>query len=65
VFRLESSGRFTIVMPTRTSILLALCAAALGAGWGAPLHLSAVGGVVGVFVDRAYKNDQVVYVRSN
>ena len=33
--------------------------------WGAPLLLSAVGAVVGVFVDRAHRNDQVVYVRSN
>jgi len=31
--------------------------------WGAPLLLSAVGGVIGIFVDRAHGNDQVVYVR--
>lgn len=33
------------------------------AKWGAPLLLSAVGGVIGVFVDRAHRDDQVVYVR--
>jgi hypothetical protein len=33
------------------------------AKWGAPLLLSAVGGVIGVFVDRARTDDQVVYVR--
>lgn len=32
------------------------------AKWGAPLLLSAVGGVIGVFVDRAHRDDQVVYV---
>ena len=30
--------------------------------WGAPLLMSAVGGVVGIFVDRAHRDDQVVYV---
>lgn len=30
--------------------------------WGAPLLLSAVGGVIGVFVDRGHTDDQVVYV---
>ena len=33
------------------------------AKWGAPLLLSVVGGVIGVFVDRAHTNDHVVYVR--
>ena len=33
------------------------------AKWGAPLLLSAVGAVVGVFVDRAHGSDLVVYVR--
>ena len=33
------------------------------AKWGAPLLLSAVGGVIGIFVDRAHRDDQVVYVR--
>jgi hypothetical protein len=32
------------------------------AKWGAPLLLSAVGGVIGIFVDRAHRGDQVVYV---
>jgi hypothetical protein len=33
------------------------------AKWGAPLLLSAIGGVIGVFVDRARTDDQVVYAR--
>ena len=33
------------------------------AKWGAPLLFSAVGGVIGAFVDRAHKGDQLVYVR--
>jgi hypothetical protein len=33
------------------------------AKWGAPLLLSAVGGVIGVLVDRAHRNDQLVYVK--
>jgi len=33
------------------------------AKWGAPLLLSAVGGVIGTFVDRAHGDDQVVYIR--
>jgi hypothetical protein len=32
------------------------------AKWGAPMLLSAVGGVIGVFVDRAHRDDEVVYV---
>jgi hypothetical protein len=47
-----------------------LAAAASGDGyilasakWGAPLLLSAVGAVIGIFVDRAHRDDQVVYVR--
>ena len=46
-----------------------LAAAASGEGyllasakWGAPLLMSAAGGVVGIFVDRAHRDDQVVYV---
>ena len=45
-----------------------LAAAASGDGyvlgsakWGAPLLLSAAGGVIGLFVDRAHRNDRVVY----
>jgi hypothetical protein len=34
------------------------------AKWGAPLLLSAVGAVIGVFVDRGHTNDQVIYVRA-
>lgn len=33
------------------------------AKWGAPLLLSAVGGVIGVFVDHSHTDDQLVYVR--
>jgi len=33
------------------------------AKWGAPLLLSAVGGVIGFFVDRTHTDDQVVYLR--
>lgn len=33
------------------------------AKWGAPLLLSAVGGLIGVFVDRAHTDDQMVFVR--
>jgi hypothetical protein len=33
------------------------------AKWGAPLLLSAVGGAIGIFVDRAHRDDQLVYVR--
>jgi hypothetical protein len=33
------------------------------ANWGAPLLLSAVGAVIGVFIDRAHRDDQVVYIR--
>ena len=33
------------------------------AKWGAPLLLSAVGGVIGVFIDRAHRDDEVVYLR--
>ena len=32
------------------------------AKWGAPLLMSAVGAVVGVFVDRAHRDDDVVYI---
>ncbi len=32
------------------------------AKWGAPLLLSAVGGVIGVLVDRAHRDGEVVYV---
>ena len=32
--------------------------------WGAPLLLAAAGAVIGTFVDRAHRDDQVVYVRS-
>ena len=32
------------------------------AKWGAPLLLSAVGGVIGVLVDRAHRDSEVVYV---
>lgn len=50
------------------AILLAVAATGDGyvlasAKWGVPLLLSAVGGVIGVFVDRAHTDDQVVYVR--
>jgi len=45
-----------------------LAAAASGDGyvlasakWGAPLLLSAAGAVIGLFVDRAHRNDRVVY----
>jgi hypothetical protein len=49
------------------AIILAVIASGDGyvlasAKWGAPLLMSAVGGVVGVFVDRAHRDDQVVYV---
>ena len=47
-----------------------LAAAASGDGyilasakWGAPLLLSTVGAVIGVFVDRARRDDRVVYVK--
>ena len=48
--------------------ILALAAAGDGhvlasARWGAPLLLSAIGGVVGAFVDRAHRGDEVIYVR--
>jgi hypothetical protein len=33
------------------------------AKWGAPLLLAAAGAVIGTFVDRAHRSDQVVYVR--
>ena len=32
------------------------------AKWAAPLLLSAAGGAIGAFVDRAHRGDQVVYV---
>lgn len=32
------------------------------AKWGAPLLLSAVGGVIGVFIDHAHRDDRLVYV---
>ena len=32
------------------------------AKWGAPVLLSGVGGLVGVLIDRAHRDDQVVYV---
>jgi hypothetical protein len=33
------------------------------AKWGAPVLLSAVGGVIGAFMDRAHRDDRLVYVR--
>ena len=50
------------------AIILAAAGSADGyvlasAKWGAPLLLSAVGGLIGVFIDRAHRNDQVVYIR--
>ena len=48
--------------------ILAVAAAGEGhvvasAKWGAPLLFSAVGGVIGLFVDRAHRRDQLVYER--
>jgi hypothetical protein len=50
------------------AIILAAAGSADGyvlasAKWGAPLLLSAVGGMIGVFIDRAHRDDQVVYIR--
>ena len=33
------------------------------AKWGAPLLLSAVGAMIGVLIDRAQRNDRLVYLR--